>query len=196
MRRKSRRRKSKRIKRKIKKYIKMRVIAGKHRGRVFKEFKGREIRPTSDRAKEALFNILQFDIAGCAFLDLYSGTGGIGIEAISRGAEKVVFVDNSEESIKLLKENLKYLKEEAEVVRSDAAAYIACSGTKFDFIFLDPPYRDDAKPLITAIAERGILNDGGRIIYEHSDGSSGNIEGVKLVDTRNYGIAVFDFYEV
>ena len=174
----------------------MRVIAGKHRGRVLKEFKGREIRPTSDRAKEALFNILQFDIAGCAFLDLYSGTGGIGIEAISRGAEKVVFVDNSEESIKLLKENLKYLKEEAEVVRSDAAAYIACSGTKFDFIFLDPPYRDDAKPLITAIAERGILNDGGRIIYEHSDGSFGDIEGVKLVDTRNYGIAVFDFYEV
>lgn len=174
----------------------MRVIAGKHRGRVLKEFKGREIRPTSDRAKEALFNILQFDIAGCAFLDLYSGTGGIGIEAISRGAEKVVFVDNSEESIKLLKENLKYLKEEAEVVRSDAAAYIACSRTKFDFIFLDPPYHDDAKPLITAIAERGILNDGGRIIYEHSDGSCGDIEGVKLVDTRNYGIAVFDFYEV
>lgn len=174
----------------------MRVIAGKHRGRVLKEFKGREIRPTSDRAKEALFNILQFDIAGCAFLDLYSGTGGIGIEAISRGAEKVVFVDNSEESIKLLKENLKYLKEEAEVVRSDAAAYIACSRTKFDLIFLDPPYRDDAKPLITAIAERGILNDGGRIIYEHSDGSCGDIEGVKLVDTRNYGIAVFDFYEV
>ena len=174
----------------------MRVIAGKHRGRVLKEFKGREIRPTSDRAKEALFNILQFDIAGCAFLDLYSGTGGIGIEAIYRGAEKVVFVDNSEESIKLLKENLKYLKEEAEVVRSDAAAYIACSRTKFYFIFLDPPYRDDAKPLITAIAERGILNDGGRIIYEHSDGSCGDIEGVKLVDTRNYGIAVFDFYEV
>ena len=163
---------------------------------MLKEFKGREIRPTSDRAKEALFNILQFDIAGCAFLDLYSGTGGIGIEAISRGAEKVVFVDNSEESIKLLKENLKYLKEEAEVVRSDAAAYIACSRTKFDFIFLDPPYCDDAKPLITAIAERGILNDGGRIIYEHSDGSCGDIEGVKLVDTRNYGIAVFDFYEV
>ena len=77
----------------------MRVIAGKHRGRVLKEFKGREIRPTSDRAKEALFNILQFDIAGCAFLDLYSGTGGIGLEAISRGAEKVVFVDNSRESV-------------------------------------------------------------------------------------------------
>lgn len=72
----------------------MRIIAGKHRGRVLKEFKGREIRPTSDRAKEALFNILQFDIAGSEFLDLYSGTGGIGLEALSRGAERVVFVDN------------------------------------------------------------------------------------------------------
>ena len=81
----------------------MRIIAGKHRGRVLKEFNGRDIRPTSDRAKEALFNILQFDIAGCSFLDLYSGTGGIGLEAISRGAEKVVFVDNSRESVKLLK---------------------------------------------------------------------------------------------
>ena len=93
----------------------MRIIAGKHRGRVLKEFNGRDIRPTSDRAKEALFNILQFDVAGCSFLDLYSGTGGIGLEAISRGAEKVVFVDNSRESVKLLKENLAYLKEKAEI---------------------------------------------------------------------------------
>ena len=101
----------------------MRIIAGKHRGRVLKEFNGRDIRPTSDRAKEALFNILQFDVAGCSFLDLYSGTGGIGLEAISRGAEKVVFVDNSRESVKLLKENLAYLKEKAEIYNKKFAAY-------------------------------------------------------------------------
>ena len=113
----------------------MRIIAGKHRGRVLKEFNGREIRPTSDRAKEALFNILQFDIAGSEFLDLYSGTGGIGLEALSRGAERVVFVDNSRESVKLLKENLAYLKEQAEVVESDALSFVSLTKDKFDLIF-------------------------------------------------------------
>ena len=173
----------------------MRIVAGKHRGRVLKEFKGRDIRPTSDRAKEALFNILQFDIAGCCFLDLYSGTGGIGLEAISRGAEKVVFVDNSRESVKLLKENLAYLKEKAEIYEGDALAYVAAAVGKFDFVFLDPPYAVDANAVVTAIAKNGLLREGGRIIYEHSGNSLGDIDGVRLVDSRVYGIAVFDFYE-
>ena len=164
----------------------MRIIAGKHRGRVLKEFNGRDIRPTSDRAKEALFNILQFDIAGCSFLDLYSGTGGIGLEAISRGAEKVVFVDNSRESVKLLKENLAYLKEKAEIYEGDALAYV---------VFLDPPYAIDAKDVVSSVAKNGLLKKGGRIIYEHSGKSLGDIDGVRLVDSRVYGIAVFDFYE-
>ncbi len=173
----------------------MRIVAGKHRGRVLKEFKGRDIRPTSDRAKEALFNILQFDIAGCCFLDLYSGTGGIGLEAISRGAEKVVFVDNSRESVKLLKENLAYLKEKAEIYEGDALAYVSAPAGKFDFVFLDPPYAVDANAVVTAIAKNGLLRDGGRIIYEHSGKSLGDIDGVRLVDSRTYGIAIFDFYE-
>lgn len=173
----------------------MRIVAGKHRGRVLKEFKGRDIRPTSDRAKEALFNILQFDIAGCCFLDLYSGTGGIGLEAISRGAEKVVFVDNSRESVKLLKENLVYLKEKAEIYEGDALAYVSSPAGKFDFVFLDPPYAVNANAVVTAIAKNGLLKEGGRIIYEHSGKSLGDIDGVRIVDSRAYGIAVFDFYE-
>lgn len=174
----------------------MRIIAGKHRGRVLKEFKGRDIRPTSDRAKEALFNILQFEISGCTFLDLYSGTGGIGLEAISRGAEKVVFVDNSKESVKLLKENLAYLKESAEVVEADADSYVVTAKSKFDFVFLDPPYATDARSVAEKIAKNGLMKKGGRIIYEHSGKSFGDLNGLKLVDARNYGIAVFDFYEV
>lgn len=173
----------------------MRIIAGKHRGRVLKEFNGRDIRPTSDRAKEALFNILQFDVAGCSFLDLYSGTGGIGLEAISRGAEKVVFVDNSRESVKLLKENLAYLKEKAEIYEGDALAYVAAAVGKFDFVFLDPPYAIDAKDVVSSVAKNGLLKEGGRIIYEHSGKILGDIDGVRLVDSRAYGIAVFDFYE-
>ena len=171
----------------------MRIIAGKHRGRVLKEFNGRDIRPTSDRAKEALFNILQFDVAGCSFLDLYSG--GIGLEAISRGAERVVFVDNSRESVKLLKENLANLKEKAEIYEGDALAYVAAAAGKFDFVFLDPPYAIDAKDVVSSVAKNGLLKEGGRIIYEHSGKSLGDIDGVRLVDSRVYGIAVFDFYE-
>ncbi len=173
----------------------MRIIAGKHRGRTLKEFRGRDIRPTSDRAKEAVFNIIQFDVAGSKFLDLFSGTGGIGLEAISRGAEKVVFVDNSKESVKLLKENLAYLKEKADVFEGDALSYVSTTREKFDFVFLDPPYALDARPIVKAIGENGLLADGGRIIYEHSGKTAGEIEGLKLADTRIYGIAVFDFYE-
>lgn len=171
----------------------MRIIAGKHRGRVLKEFKGREIRPTSDRAKEALFNILQFDIAGSEFLDLYSGTGGIGLEALSRGAERVVFVDNSRESVKLLKENLAYLKEQAEVVESDALSFVSLSKDKFDLIFLDPPYSVNATEVVETAIKRGLLKDGGRIIYEHSEDFEAVVLSAEKVDSRKYGIAVFDF---
>ncbi len=146
----------------------MRIIAGKHRGRVLKEFNGRDIRPTSDRAKEALFNILQFE---------------------------VVFVDNSRESVKLLKENLANLKEKAEIYEGDALAYVAAAVGKFDFVFLDPPYAIDAKDVVSSVAKNGLLKEGGRIIYEHSGKSLGDIDGVRLVDSRVYGIAVFDFYE-
>ena len=126
---------------------------------------------------------------------MYSGTGGIGLEAISRGAEKVVFADNSKESVKLLKENLAYLKEKADVYEGDALSYVSVTKEKFDFVFLDPPYAIDARPVVKAVGDNGLLNDGGRIIYEHSGKSAGEIEGLKLVDTRVYGIAVFDFYE-
>lgn len=172
----------------------MRIIAGKHRGRVLKEFKGREIRPTSDRAKEALFNILQFDIAGSEFLDLYSGTGGIGLEALSRGAERVVFVDNSRESVKLLKENLAYLKEQAEVVESDALSFVSLTKDKFDLIFLDPPYSVNATEVAETAIKRGLLKDGGRIIYEHSEDFETVALSAEKVDSRKYGIAVFDFF--
>lgn len=173
----------------------MRIIAGKHRGRTLKEFKGRDIRPTSDRAKEALFNIIQFDVAGSSFLDLFSGTGGIGLEAISRGAEKVVFADNSKDSIKLLKENLAYLKEKAEIYEGDALSYVLTTKETFDLVFLDPPYALDARLIVKAVKDNGLLNNGGKIIYEHSGKSCGEIEGLRLIDTRIYGIAVFDFYE-
>lgn len=175
----------------------MRVIAGKHRGRVLKEFKGREIRPTADRAKEAIFNILQTEIMGSRFLDLFCGTGNMGIEALSRGAEKVVFVDSAKESIALAKANLQMLKEDAEVFCSDALTYVLSSRGKFDIIFLDPPYDVDATPVLEAIANSGILDEDGVIIYEHSeDFKVSEIDCLDHLNTRKYGIAHFEFYGV
>jgi 16S rRNA (guanine(966)-N(2))-methyltransferase RsmD len=175
----------------------LRVIAGKHRGRVLKEFKGREIRPTADRAKEAIFNILQTEICGASFLDLYCGTGNMAIEALSRGAEKVVLVDSSKESVALAKANLAMLKEEAEVFCLDALTYVLSSRGRFDIIFLDPPYKVDATPVLQAIANSGILADDGVIIYEHSeDFKVGEIDSLDHLNTRKYGVAHFEFYGV
>ena len=175
----------------------MRIIAGKHRGRVLKEFKGREIRPTADRAKEAIFNILQTEIPGSAFLDLFCGTGNMGIEAISRGASKVVMVDSSKESVALANENLKMIKEDADIVCVDALTYVLSARGKFDIIFLDPPYNVDATPVLEAIANSGILAEDGIVIYEHSeDFKVGEIECLDHLNTRKYGIAHFEFYGV
>ncbi len=172
----------------------MRIIAGKYRGKVLAEFKGSDIRPTADRAKEALFNILQLKTPDSEFLDLYAGTGSIGIEALSRGAKCVKFVDNSKSSVDLIKKNLSSIKETAEVVFSDALTYANTTSDKFDIIFLDPPYAQDACDLLNAIAENKLLKDDGVLIYEHTKGEKSEPKGLKKSDTRIYGIAVFDFY--
>lgn len=174
----------------------MRIIAGKHRGRVLKEFEKIGVRPTADRAREALFNILQFEIAGSSFLDLFCGTGAVGIEAISRGAESVVFVDNSKESVKLTEENLATVKEKGKVFFSDASLYLTTTSEKFDFIFLDPPYSfDEADGLLKIVKERNLLKEGGRVIYEHDGGKNFESEYLKVVSNRKYGIATFTFME-
>ena len=123
----------------------MRIIAGKHRSRILKEFRGRDVRPTSDRAREALFNIIRFRLEGCSFLDLYCGTGAIGIEAISRGARRAVFVDNAPKSIRCIEENLAHCKftEEGVVIASDymsALNRLRNAGYHFSVVFMDPPY--------------------------------------------------------
>jgi 16S rRNA (guanine(966)-N(2))-methyltransferase RsmD len=173
----------------------LRIIAGKYRGRILKEFKGRDIRPTADRAKEAIFNILQTDIYGSSFLDLYSGTGNMGVEALSRGAERVVMVDSAKESVQIMRFNVDMIKEDAEVVLADAFSFVSTTREKFDIIFLDPPYDIDATPVLEAIGKNGLLNEGGVVIYEHSeDFKVGEIEGLAHFNTRKYGIAHFEFY--
>ena len=119
----------------------MRVITGSARGRRLKEIQGLETRPTTDRVKEALFSVIQFDIEGRRVLDLFAGTGQLGIEALSRGADSAVFVEQRKDALQAVRENLETcgLSDRARVVSGDAMSYLK-SGEKFDLIFLDPPY--------------------------------------------------------
>ena len=117
----------------------MRVITGTARGRKLKEPIGMEIRPTTDSVKEAVFSIIQFDIEGRRVLDLFAGTGQLGIECLSRGAASVTFVDESREAVALIRENLSRCKMTGEVVQTESVGFLGRDG-KYDLIFLDPPY--------------------------------------------------------
>ena len=120
----------------------MRVITGSARGRRLKELEGQETRPTTDRVKEGLFSALQFDIEGRRVLDLFAGTGQLGIECLSRGAASAVFVDQRQDAVRLIRENLAVtdLADRARVVCADALEFLNRAGGPFDLIFLDPPY--------------------------------------------------------
>lgn len=148
----------------------MRVITGTARGRRLKELEGMETRPTTDRVKEGLFNILQFDIEGRKVLDLFAGTGQLGIECLSRGAASAVFVDRRADAVKLIRDNLKTteLTENARVVAGDSMEYLKGLREKFDIIFLDPPYAAGLlEEAISHIAAFDILSPHGIIVAEH-----------------------------
>ena len=148
----------------------MRVITGTARGRRLKELEGMETRPTTDRVKEGLFSALQFDIEGRRVLDLFAGTGQLGIECLSRGAAEAVFVDRRADAVKLIRENLKVteLTDRARVVSADSMEFLKGLREKFDIIFLDPPYAAGLlEPAIAHIAKFDILNPHGIIMAEH-----------------------------
>ena len=147
----------------------MRVIAGKARGVQLKTPEGMQTRPTADRVKEAMFSILQFDLPGTRVLDLFGGTGQLGIEAMSRGAKSAVFVDQSEQACKLIRENLKRTKLETQgrVVRGDYMDYLSRCRESYDIILLDPPYAEVfLENALKRITEIDILRSGGIIVAE------------------------------
>ena len=147
----------------------MRVVAGSARGTVLKTPEGMLTRPTADRVKEAVFSILHFDVEGAAVLDLFGGTGQLGIEALSRGAKKAVFVDQQAKACDLIKENLRRTKFTAQgsVIRGDYLEYLKRTKEKFDIILLDPPYAEIfLENALKCIAEIDILGDNGIIVTE------------------------------
>ena len=147
----------------------MRVITGTARGRRLKSLEGLDTRPTADRVKEGTFNIIQFDLEGRRVLDLFAGTGQMGIEALSRGAVSAVFVEQRRDAAAIVRDNLKttLLDNKARVVCGDAMAYLASAKEKFDIIFIDPPYAaklwDNA---LAAISRFDILSNHGIIVCE------------------------------
>ena len=147
----------------------MRVIAGKAKGIQLKTPDGNATRPTADRVKEAVFSTLHFCLPGCKILDLFGGTGQLGIEALSREAQSAVFVDEREDACRLIRENLRKTKLEAQakVIRSDYLTYMKHCRESFDIIFLDPPYAEVfLEKSLKMITEIDILQSGGIIVTE------------------------------
>lgn len=149
----------------------MRIITGTQRGKKLKAPEGDRVRPTADRVKEALFNILQFQLEGRRFLDLFAGSGQIGLEALSRGAARVSFVDSGRDSLKVLEENVKAtgFQEQADIYRMDGISFLESCQESFDLAFLDPPYETG---LLEQALERvgPLMHEGGKIVCEHPQG--------------------------
>ncbi|MGN0691980.1 MAG: 16S rRNA (guanine(966)-N(2))-methyltransferase RsmD [Oscillospiraceae bacterium] len=177
----------------------MRVITGKARGRKLKDFEGRDIRPTTDMVKEAIFSIIQFDIEGSEVLDLFSGTGQLGIEALSRGAKFCRFVDKSKESAELTNENINLagFRWESNVVNGDSLDFLRMARYTFDIALLDPPYNngliEQALPLLEPkMSQRGIA------VCEHERGLElpDEVGRLKKSKTYNYGKVAVTVYRI
>ncbi len=177
----------------------MRVITGKARGVVLKTPQGLQTRPTTDRVKEAMFSIIQFDIPGSRVLDLFGGTGQLGIEALSRGAKSAVFVDAGDKACALIRENLKKckLEEDGKVVREDYLSYLSRTKERFHIVFLDPPYAEVfLENAIKRISEIDILESGGIIVAERPVGKElpGDFPGLTRSKDYKYGSTLLTLY--
>ena len=175
----------------------MRIITGKARGTKLNTLAGEATRPTAERTKEAVFSMLQNEISGARVLDLFAGCGQMGIEALSRGAEKVTFVDSSQESIKVIKENLAAtrLRDRAVVEKRDYKFYLSATGEQFDIAFLDPPYHEgfyeDALALLVPH-----MSGYGVIVCEHPTDVSvpETVDDFEITKTNRYGKVCISLY--
>ncbi len=175
----------------------MRIVGGKYKSRLLVTFAGEEVRPTSDRAREALFNILYPRVIGARVLDLFAGSGALGIESLSRGAKEVHFNDLAKDSLAILKKNLDSLKigGEAKVTQGDYLACLHACAQPFDLVLLDPPYRFDyGERALEVIAQRGLLTENGVAVYERDRPFEGEIAGLEKYDERRYGKAWLTFF--
>ena len=181
--------------------INMRIISGKARGTKLYTLDGTATRPTLDRVKESLFNIIQNDIEDSTVLDLFSGSGAIGLEFLSRGAKRAVLCDNSKDAIKIIKQNVQktHFEEIAEIYNMEFTKLVErLQNQKFDIIYIDPPYATDfIKISLEKIIEYELVNENTKIIVETDDETRilNQIEkmDVEITDKRKYGRATIIF---
>lgn len=180
----------------------MRIVGGTRRGLRLRPVPGHKTRPTSDRVKEALFNILAPVTEGAVVLDLFAGTGSLGIEALSRGATASTFVDNAPAAVTTIRDNLRHtgLEERARVLRADARRAVGRlerEGQRFAVVFIDPPYGDSlAVPTVEMLAAAGIVEPSGRVVVEHAlrEDMPARIGNFSKIRSNRYGDTVLSFY--
>jgi 16S rRNA (guanine966-N2)-methyltransferase len=183
----------------------MKVTGGRSRGKTLASLKGMDIRPTSSKVREAIFNILGHDMTGLRVLDLFAGTGILAIEALSRGAEGAIFIDKSEQSINIINKNLALCgyREFCRVFKRDLIkgsefGFLSLKQI-FDLVFIDPPYRKGIiPPVLTALSHCGILSGQALVVTESSknDPLPERAENLLLTDTRTYGETKIDIYKI
>lgn len=174
----------------------MRIIAGAFKGARLKTPKTQQVRPTSDRVREFIFSCIHMDIVNADVLDLFAGTGALGIEALSRGAKSAVFVDNSRLSTELIKQNLALVRTDANVRKQSAEVFLKTCSQSFDFIFCDPPYAFDGVMILQSIFDKNILLNDGVLIYESSARQSPPEQpGLKISRQKKMGDTLITFYE-
>jgi len=181
----------------------LRVISGIAKGHKLKTVKGSTTRPTSDMVKESLFNIIAEYVPDARVLDLFAGTGNLGIEALSRGARYAVFVDKSRECIRIIRENLIHtrLLEKAEIIQANSIEYIkklSHTDSKFDIIFMDPPYNENLiVPVLDIIGNGDIISENGIIAVERTNKNEipEQIGCLIKFKDRKYGTTSLSFYK-
>ena len=177
----------------------MRIISGKYRGKKLKEFELDTTKPTLDRVKESIFNLIQFDVCEARVLDLFSGTGALGIECISRGAKHTVLVDNNPQAIKIIQENLIGIEGSFEVKNMDYLTYLQSTNEKFDIVLLDPPYATDfGINAIDYVIKNDKLYTDGIIIFETANDIEFEFDYPNYdIKRKKYGtVAVYKFVKL
>lgn len=172
----------------------MRIISGKYKGKKLNGFNIEGTRPTMDRVKESLFGMIQTYIPDSIVLDLFAGSGALGLEAVSNGAKECYLIDNNIEAIKTIKENSQNFEEQLNIIHIDYKKFLKTTDKKFDIIFLDPPYKE--KQLDTSlriIEERGLLNKNGIVICEYEIGEPHT--NLELIKEKSYGPKKIKIYK-
>lgn len=172
----------------------MRIISGKYKGKKLRGFNIEGTRPTMDRIKESLFGMIQTHIPNSVVLDLFAGSGSLGLEAISNGAKKCYLIDKNIEAIKIIKENSQNIDEDLKIMNIDYKKFLKNTEEKFDIIFLDPPYKENQMDKsLRIIEERDLLNEKGIVICEYEIGNPKT--NLKLIKEKSYGPKKIKIFE-